>query len=157
MTNPEVFIEELTLYDAADAAELGRLMVHLTDRADGGPVDEGMLRRIIESSEHGLLVARLGESDRRIVGSAALSVVMGPMTGAEGYLQDFVTDPEVRRQGIGSALWEGMLEWCRARGTRSLMFTSNSSRQAAHDFYHRNGAQVRDTTPFWIEISGDNQ
>jgi hypothetical protein len=37
------------------------------------------------------------------------------------------------------------------------MFTSNSSRQAAHDFYRRNGAQVRDTTPFWIEISGDNQ
>jgi GNAT superfamily N-acetyltransferase len=148
----EVFIEELTTYDAADAAELGRLMLYLTERASGEPVNEAVMRRLIESPEHGLLVARLGEAERRIVGSAALSVVMGPIAGVEGYLQDFVTDLTVRRQGVGNALWQGMIDWCRDRGAQSLMFTSRSSREAAHQFYVRQGAEIRDTTPFRVAI-----
>ncbi len=152
MSRSEVIIEELTAYSQADAADLGRLMVHLTDRASGDPVQEDLLQRMIDSPEHGLLVARFSEGERRFVGAAALSVVMGPMAGREGYLQDFVTDPDVRGQGIGNELWRGMLDWCRAREVSSLMFTSRSSREAAHRFYLSRGAEIRDTTPFRVPI-----
>jgi len=146
MSIDNVAVEALTVYHDADAAGLGRLMPFLSERLSDAPVDEALLRAIIESPYHDQLVARL---DGRIVGAASLSLLMGPGVGRQGYLEDFVTDPSVRGQGVGDKIWQAMLGWCREREV-ALEFTSHPSRVAAHRFYGRQGAAVRDTTVFHV-------
>lgn len=147
MANPEVSVERLTEYSFEDAAGIGRLMPFLSERLSSDPIPEDLLREIIDSPHHEQLVARL---DSRIVGAATLSLLMGPAAGRAGYLEDFVTDPELRGRGIGDTLWTEMMQWCDEHGI-GLEFTSKPSRQAAHRFYLSHGAVVRDTTVFRVK------
>lgn len=148
MANQEVHVEGLTEYSAEDAAGIGRLMPFLSDRLTDEPMDEVLLRTIIESPHHEQLVARL---DGLIVGAATMNLLMGPGVGRQGYLEDFVTDKEVRGQGIGRKVWQGMLDWCVEQGV-DFRFTSNPVREDAHSFYLKNGAEVRETTVFHVAV-----
>jgi len=148
MNEPEVQIERLADYSAADAAGLGRLMPFLSERLSGDPVDEQLLQDIINSPYHDQLIARL---EGRIVGAATLNLLLGPAVGRAGYLEDFVTDPEVRGRGVADKIWQEMLGWCRERGV-SLEFTSHPKRVAAHRFYARQGAEIRETTVFHVPL-----
>lgn len=143
----ETHISRLTEYSEKDAKDLGRLMTYLSDRFGDQPVDRELLEAIISSPYHEQLVARHQE---RIVGAATLSIVMGVGAGKVGYLMDFVTDPEVRGQGVGKKLWAEMMSWCNENNVR-LTFTSRPERVAAHEFYLSNGAEIKDTTVFSVE------
>lgn len=147
MTNPEVSVERLTEYSFEDAAGIGRLMPFLSERLSPDPIPEDLLREIINSPHHEQLVARL---DSLIVGAATLSILMGPAAGTVGYLEDFVTDSELRGRGIGDRVWNEMMKWCNERGV-GLEFTSKPSRKAAHSFYLSHGAMIRDTTVFRVD------
>jgi GNAT superfamily N-acetyltransferase len=144
-----VTVERIAEYTPEDAAGLGRLMPFLSDRLSGDPMDEQLLRAIVESPHHEQLVARL---DQTIVGAATMNILMGPGAGRQGYLEDFVTDPEVRGQGIGDKVWQGMIDWCTEQGI-DLAFTSHPSREAAHRFYLSHGAETRDTSVFFVEVT----
>ena len=147
MSNHEVAIERLTKYSFEDAVGIGRLMPFLSKSMGSAPVPEELLTEIINSPYHEQLVARL---DRIIVGAATLNILMGPAVNRSGYLEDFVTDPEMRGSGIGGKLWDEMIAWCKERDI-SLEFTSKSSRTAAHSFYLGHGATIRDTTVFHVD------
>ncbi len=144
----EMYVERLEHYSDDDAADLGRLMPHLSARFTSEPIDKKLLETIINSPFHDQLVARL---DGRIVGAATLSLIMGAAAGRKGYLEDFVADPDVRRQGIGKKVWDEMMNWCRERNV-DLGFTSHVSREAAHNFYHAQGAVIRDTSVFHVDV-----
>ena len=144
-----VVVERITEYTPEVAAGLGRLMPFLSDRLSGDPMDEQLLRAIIDSPHHEQLVARL---DQTIVGAATMNILMGPGAGRQGYLEDLVTDPEVRGQGIGDKVWRGMIDWCTEQGI-DLTFTSHPSREAAHRFYLNHGAEIRDTSVFFVEVT----
>jgi len=146
MSDPAV--ERLTDYSHEDAAQLGRLMPFLSDSFSGEPIDAELLGTIIASPYHDQLVARL---EGRIVGAATLSLVIGAAAGKKGYLEDFVTDPDVREQGIGGKVWDEMMAWCKEQGV-NLDFTSRPSREAAHKFYHSHGAVVRETTVLHVDV-----
>ena len=146
MPQPLVHIERLTTYNADDASGIGRLMPYLSQRMSNIPVHEALLTQIITSPYHEQIVARLGD---KIVGAATLSIIMGPAVGKQARLEGFVTDPEIRGQGIGSRIWDEIMKWCDEHGV-DLEFTSNPSRKAAHDFYLARGAKVRDTTVFHV-------
>lgn len=143
----EPHVSRLTVYSEVDARELGSLMTHLSEKFVDEPIQETLLKEIIDSPHHEQLVARF---KGRIVGAATLSIVMGAGAGRSGYLMDFVTDPEVRGQGLGQRLWGEMMTWCHENGIK-LSFTSKSDRVAAHEFYLRNGAEVRDTTVLVVD------
>jgi GNAT superfamily N-acetyltransferase len=148
-----ITIERLKEYSETDAADIGRLMAILTEKADGQPINEQLLRNIIESPWHEQFAAR--DENGRVVGTATLSEILGPFVGGYGrtaYLEDLVVDPEIRGAGIGSRLWDEMLVWCRERGLKRMEFTSNPRRQAVYDFYLKRGAKVRDTAFFRLEI-----
>jgi GNAT superfamily N-acetyltransferase len=145
--SPEFYVERLEAYDEQDARELGLLRPHLSASFTGEPVDEALLRDIIDSPYHEQLVARTRDEHTRIFGAATLSIVVGAMTGKKGYLEDFVTDPDTGIRGGGQALWNEMGAWCQERDI-DLHFTSRSDRTAAHNFYEKNGAKIRDTTVF---------
>lgn len=145
----EISVERLKVYKPEDAAEIGRLMTYLSESFSSEPVPEELLRAIIESDDHDQLVARISS---RIVGCATLSVVISAGAGKKGWLEDFVSDPEARQRGIGQALWNEIEKWCQEKGVVDLNFTSRPSREAAHNFYLKNGAHTRETTVFQKKI-----
>jgi ribosomal protein S18 acetylase RimI-like enzyme len=86
-----------------------------------------------------------------IVGVATMNLLMGPGMVKEGYLEDFVTDPEVRGRGIGDMLWQEMLAWCHEKGV-DFSFTSKPSRELAQRFYDHHGAEKRNTDVFHVHV-----
>ena len=151
MSISEPTVERLREYHPDDAAGIGRLMPFLNDRLSGEPMDEDLLKAIVDSPYHEQLVARL---DGRIVGAATMNILMGPGAKKEGYLEDFVTDPELRGLGIGEKIWQEMMQWCKEQGI-ALTFTSHPSREEAHRFYLKHGAEIRETTVFKIKNLSD--
>jgi hypothetical protein len=141
-------VERLKAYTPEDAAGIGRLMPYLSKSFDGEPVNEQLLRTIIESDSHEQLVARI---DARIIGAATLSIILGAGAGKKGWLEDFVTDPESGVKGTGQVIWDEMGKWCLEHDV-NLNFTSRTSREAAHNFYLKNGASVRETTVFQADF-----
>lgn len=148
MSNPDITVERLTEYTKFDAVGIGRLMPFLNDKLTSEPMAEDLLRRIIESPDHDQLVAKL---DGIIVGAATVNLLLGAGMKMQGYLEDFVVDPEARGRGIGDKLWQAIIDWCREHGV-DLGFTSNPARVAAHRFYDSHGAEVRDTTVFHVSV-----
>mgnify|MGYP003582215215 CR=1 FL=1 len=146
----DVVIERLKAFADQDKRDIDRLMAMLSGRFADGVVDDSILEKIIQSPNHEQLVARL---DARIVGAATVSLVFGAGIGSVGYLQDFVVDSEVRGKGIGDALFEEVEAWCLEHGAE-LEFTSSASKEAAHAFYRKHGATVRDTTVFHVIPGG---
>ncbi len=156
MIEHNVTVERLQVYDPADAVGIGRLMPFLNPNFSDEPMAEDLLREIIASPHHDQLVARL---EGIIVGAATLSTIMGPGVGKEGYLSDFVADPSVRRARIGDRIWNEMIRWCKEQGYSKiqgvdLAFTSHPAREAAHRFYEKHGAEIRDTTVFHVPVKG---
>lgn len=147
---PLITIEALTTYSAEDAADIGRLLPHLSQRFDGSAMSEKVLRDIISSPYHDQLIAR--DDQGHIVGTATLSIIMAT-DGHNAWLEDFVVDPHVQGAGIGGKLWDAMLEWCRTKDARKLSFTSRPTRTAAHAFYLKRGAEIRDTSYFKKDIA----
>lgn len=142
VTNPT--IEHLTAYSHDDAVQLGQLLTYLTPKATGDPVPQGWLEQVIASPYYTQIVAR---SNGKIVGAATLSLIAEPLKGYVAYLESFVVDPDTRGQGIGDLLWQEMSEWCKEKDV-FLEFTSRADREAAHRFYLKHGATVRETTVF---------
>lgn len=143
-----VEVERLTTYAEEDVTRLAQLMPVLSERFRTQPINTNLLDKIIASDSHDQLIARL---EGRIVGAATLSLIIGLGAGEEGYLQDFVVDPEIQGQGIGDRVWSEMMRWCDERGI-DLAFTSNPSREAAHRFYLAHGATIRETTVFHVNV-----
>lgn len=139
-------IEILTTCDPHDAAAIGALLPHLSTNFTDAPIAAPLLQDIIASPYHDQLVAR--DTSGRIVGTATLTVTMGAAVGRNAWLEDFVVDPELQGSGIGGKLWDQMLEWCRDHDVKNLGFTSNPTRRAAHAFYLKRGAVIRDTSYF---------
>lgn len=139
-------IKRLSEYTPETAARVRELLIQLSRSGkDKGEIPREWFQDIIASPWHDLLLAM---DDGRVVGLAAVSVVMGPGIRKNVYLEDFVTDVAVRGRGVGSALWEEMLKWALEKGCRNLEFTCGHGREAAQGFYKANGAEVYETNFF---------
>jgi GNAT superfamily N-acetyltransferase len=149
MSVEDVSVRIVDEYTPEVAVGIGSLLPALSSSRTGEPVNEDLLRAIIESPDRDQFVA---EQHGRIVGAATLNLVMGPM-GRKAWLEDFVTssDESVRGKGVGFKLWSAMKDWCLSRDVY-LEFTSRPSRTEAHAFYERQGAVIRDTTAFRAEF-----
>lgn len=141
-----VVVEILTTYSKQDAIDIGLLLPHLSDSFDGSPVPEQTLLDIISSPSHDQLVAR--NESGNVVGAATVSVIVGAGSSRNAWLEDFVVSPKTQGMGVGSKLWDAMIDWCQDKGVNNLNFTSRSSREAAQAFYLKRGAIIRDTNFF---------
>jgi GNAT superfamily N-acetyltransferase len=149
MTQSEIIVEQLTEYTQADAAGIGALMPELSSGFSGEPIEEALLREIIESPDRAQLVARKAG---KIVAVATMNLIIGPGAGRISELEDFVTDPNEQKQGIGDMLWQEVVRWGSEKGATKLTFTSHPSRDKAHSFYLKRGCQVRETTVFVLPL-----
>ena len=140
-------IEILKEYNPKTANRIRELLIQLSRSGkDRGEIPEQWFQDLINSDSHDLLLAI--DENNQIVGIATLSIIMGPIVRKVAYLEDFVTDQTVRGQGIGSQLWEAMLDWARSKGCTELNFTSGHGREAAQAFYKNKGAEIYDTNFF---------
>lgn len=147
-----ISVKPLSTYTPEMAARVRELLVQLSrSGTDKGEIPKAWFEEIIASGDHVLLLAY--DDNNQIVGMASLTLIMGPGIRKNIYLEDFVTDSNLRGQGVGSALWEAMLEWGRERGALRLEFTCGDGREAAQGFYKAHGAELYHTNFFRKELS----
>lgn len=140
-------ITTLTEYNPSTAQRIRELLIQLSRSGkDRGDIPASWFNDLISSDYHDMLIAY--DDNDAIIGIATLSIIMGPIVRRTAYLEDFVTDQNYRGQGVGSALWDAMLDWARSKDCTELNFTSGQGREAAHAFYKHKGATIYDTNFF---------
>ena len=144
-------IEPLTKYDKDTANRIRELLIQLSRSGkDRGEIPEAWFKDLIKSDSYDMLLAY--DDEGTIIGIATLSIIMGPIVRKIAYLEDFVTDSNMRGQGIGSALWDAMIDWAKAKNCTELNFTSGHGREAAQEFYKKRGAEIYDTNFFRLPL-----
>lgn len=116
---------------------------------DKGKIPESWFLEVINSPWHDLLVA---EEDGEIIGMLSASIIMGAGIGKNAYLEDFVVSSKARGKGVGSLLWEALLDWSREKGAKRLEFTCGEGREVAQAFYKARGAEIYQTNFFRKEL-----
>ncbi|MCL1839886.1 GNAT family N-acetyltransferase [Candidatus Saccharibacteria bacterium] len=147
-----VTIEKLTEYNEGLAAEMGTLLLQLSTSWDGSPVSREWVEHVIESPWHDELLAF--DENGKLVGMASMSVVMGAKIIRNAYLEDFVVDAGCRGQGVGTKMWNAVLDWGREKKCKRLEFTAsgNEKKAGAAQFYAKMGAGIYDTNFFRVEL-----
>lgn len=139
-------ITTLKEYTPAAATRIRELLIQLSRSGkDKGEIPKEWFEDLIASPWHDMLIA---EENGQILGIATLSVTMGPGIHKNAYLEDFVTDSSIRGKGVGSQLWNAMLDWAAEKGCQNLEFTCGNGREASQEFYKRKGAEIYDTNFF---------
>lgn len=140
-------IEKLTKYDEKTAHRIRELLIQLSRSGkDRGEIPKSWFDDLIASPSHDMLLAY--DDNGEIIGIATLSIIMGPIVRKNAYLEDFVTDANLRGTGVGTALWNAMLEWAKEKHCTELNFTSGHGRELAQAFYKHKGAEIYDTNFF---------
>lgn len=143
-------ITKLEKYTPEAANQIRKLLIQLSRSGkDRGEIPQEWFDELIASPYHDMLIA---VEDDKIIGIATLSIHMGPIIRKNAYLEDFVTDQTVRGKGIGSALWDAMLDWAKEKGCNNLEFTCGNGREASQQFYKNHGATIYDTNFFRRQV-----
>ena len=144
-------IELLNSYTKETADRVRELLIQLSRSGkDRGEIPKNWFDDLIKSENHDMLLAI--DDNGQIIGIATLSIIMGPIVRRVAYLEDFVTDTTVRGQGVGSKLWDAILDWAKSKQCTELNFTSGHGREAAQAFYQKRGAEVYDTNFFRLSL-----
>ena len=145
-----MLIKRLNEYTPEIGNQIRKLLIQLSRSGkDKGEIPEQWFKDIIASPWHDLLIA---EEDGRVVGMAAMTVTMGPGISKNAYLEDFVVDNSIRARGVGSALWDEMMNWAKEKGCKRMEFTCGNGREVAQAFYKKHGAEVYETNFFRKEL-----
>lgn len=144
----DVTIYHLAAYAEDTAVQLGNLAPQLSQHFNDSPLDKKLLEEMITSPLHTLIVAQTNEG--KIVGTASVSIVLAGISGRTATLQDFVVDANARGMGVAGKLWQAVTKWCVEQKAQKLEFTSKPTREAAHAFYKKHGAEIRDTNVFAV-------
>lgn len=146
-------IGTMSEYDPAVAEQMGTLLTQLSTHWDGSPVAREWIEDIIESPWHDQLLAF--DENGKLVGMATMTTVLGAKIGRNAYLEDFVVDAECRGQGIGTQMWDKIVEWGKNKGCNRLEFTASgdNKKAGAVQFYLKRGVQIYDTNFFRLELA----
>jgi GNAT superfamily N-acetyltransferase len=148
-------IKKVTEYTDELGRELQRLMEILTPRAVGKIVDKKVMEDIINSPLHDQYIAV--DENGKIVGAITFSEVLGPFCGGGRtvFMEDFVVDPDAQGGGIGSKLFQTLIDWSREHGAKKIEFTSRDLHKGSHGFYEKRGAVARKTNIFRLPLDED--
>ena len=143
-------VTRLENYTPEIADQVRQLLIQLSRSGkDRGEIPREWFEELIASPYHDMLVAI---DEDKVIGIATLSIHMGPIIRKNAYLEDFVTDQNVRGKGVGSALWQEIVNWAKEKGCKNLEFTCGNGREVAQQFYKNHGASIYDTNFFRMEI-----
>ncbi len=76
-----------------------------------------------------------------LLASCTAAIVPNFTRGARPWavIENVITHPDHRCRGLGSAVIQDMLSRCWSAGCYKVMLLSGAHREAAHEFYERNG------------------
>jgi GNAT superfamily N-acetyltransferase len=138
---PDDIAHLVKLYEAvvSELGEMrgGRVLLGLGGR---GPALEASFRRQVEGADEQLVVGALGGE---VVGYA--SCVVRPLPGDDrlGVVQDLYVVPHARRAGVGRAMAESLMSWCRSQGCSGVDASALPGSRAVKSFFEANGFTAR--------------
>ncbi|HSR08960.1 MAG TPA: GNAT family N-acetyltransferase [Bryobacteraceae bacterium] len=137
-------VREITLADATAAASLSGELGYPTS-------PEVMQQRIASlSPDHVVYVAYLAGE---VAGWIDVSVTHHLQSEPRAEIGGLVVASKLRSRGIGSALVARAEQWARGRGLQSVVVRSQIAREAAHNFYLREGyARTKTSAVFTKQI-----
>jgi ribosomal protein S18 acetylase RimI-like enzyme len=99
------------------------------------------LRDVATRASHATVL--VATDDRRVLGSVTVATSGGAFAEqagpGEAVIRMLVTDPAVRRQGVGTALVQACLAAARAAGCSWVRLSTQPTMAAAHRVYERHG------------------
>jgi GNAT superfamily N-acetyltransferase len=108
---PEEGTRRATAADLARLAELAGAAVDELRQGRGGEV--WARHGEIEDSVHQVLV---GTVDDLVMGYAVAHTELLPDGGRLGVVTDLYTEPGIRELGVGEAMMDALVDWCREQG-----------------------------------------
>lgn len=115
------------------------------------PPTRDKLRDLVLADATTLLVARLDNGTRPIVGALTLICFRVP-TGLRATIEDVIVDESARGQGLGEKLMREALRLAKEYGTEGVMLTSNPRRVAANKLYQKMGFKRWETNLYFYEF-----
>ena len=116
---------------------VGSLMLQLRSGYDL----ESMVSRIEAQQERGYTVAYAEEGGRAIC-AAGFAIKTGLAWGKHMYIEDLVTDSELRSSGLGRVMMDWLKGHARENGCEQIHLDSGVQRFPAHRFYLREGFNI---------------
>ncbi len=89
--------------------------------------------------------------DNKLVGLASLFVI-GKIEYTTGLIEGVVVDKNHRRQGIGRAMMQTLIEKAKGLNLVFVDLTSNPTRVTANKFYQKLGFKKRDTNVYRLKL-----
>ena len=89
--------------------------------------------------------------DNELVGLASLFVIH-KIEYSTGMIEGVVVDESHRRQGVGQAMMQALIEKAKELNLVHLDLTSNPTRVAANKFYKKLGFKKRDTNVYRLKL-----
>ena len=102
---------------------------------------EDLVVRVRRQEPQGYRLAA-GRADGRVVACAGFRLTESLVAGRHVYVDDLVTDAEVRSHGHGNAMFDWLVAFARAEGCAHLTLDSGVQRFGAHRFYLRNRMDI---------------
>ena len=121
----------------AETARCFAVMRHLRPHL----VEDEFCSRIGAQREQGFRLAYV-EDEGRVVAVAGFRVMEMLVSGRTLYVDDLVTDPEVRSRGYGKAMLDWLKTYAREAGCEMFSLDSGTHRQEAHAFYFRERMRI---------------
>jgi GNAT superfamily N-acetyltransferase len=115
----------------------GRVLLGLDGR---GRDLEASFRREVEGADGQLLVGALGGE---VVGYATCVVRPLPEDDRLGVVRELFVLPHARRCGVGRAMAESIMSWCRAQGCSGVDASALPGSRAVKSFFEANGFTAR--------------
>ncbi len=104
--------------------------------------------------EHPLFICFVAEEEGKIEGMALAYYRFSTWKGRTLHLEDLIVRQEKRGTGLGSALFQRVIEFARAENLKRAEWVVLDWNQHAIDFYERSGAQVLKS---WYTVQMDEE
>jgi GNAT superfamily N-acetyltransferase len=145
----KVEVQKVVEYSKELAVGIGQLMLHIDRSMASRPIAKDKIEKIIASDDKALFVANI---EGVIAGMATMNIING-LARDKAWLRDFVVVEEYRKKGVGDALWQEIVRWCKSKDV-DLLFASDdtSERVDARRFYEKHGAKMLTTNLFFRKI-----
>lgn len=142
-----MIIQKITTANPAIISSINKLLVQLTSNAKA--LDIESFTKIISDSNSHLFISSNEQGE--YTGMVTVGYYSAP-TGKKAWIEDVVVDEAFRAGGIGKALVEHAIEFCKTEGASTLMLTSRASRINANKLYQRLGFERRETNVYKMNL-----
>ena len=128
---------DIRLAEEADIDGILALQVQIYRQYDSTEKAKEILYGLLATANCDVLVARDGAD---IIGSAFVFYLPIPAHGRPyAFIEGLVVDEKRRKSGIGTALFQKVIELAKAKNCYKILFTSAYSREEIHPFYEKLG------------------